>query len=170
MEARFGNIKNLGPSTRRRRNSYGTNSDSGRVNDFNKSPSFVSREWSNCKKTVWTAGSKYNIIVSSLIGFVATFIMLLIFRPIFIMRKKEEDQVQSSTVEVEYMTHPQLIHNNHQPQQTVLTDSEYSISLGAVFLWSASAAGAIALLTYFTCRQSSSPPLPSPSSSYSTTT
>lgn len=138
MEARFGTIRHAPPPPPRSRGS--SKDRDGRSRDPQES--FFKREWRQCRATVWKAGSKYNIILSSLLGFVATFAVLLIFRPIFVMTKTEGAK---APIEYEYMTDPQL----PPPSDT----SDYTISFGALFLWSGLAAGAVALLTHFTCRK-----------------
>lgn len=110
--------------------------------------SFVAREWSQCKKSVMVAGSKYNILISSMAGFVLTFVMLLIFRPVFIMRRISPDADENME---EYAMHP---HHKPTTQSSTYTSSEYQISWGSVVIWSVVAGAAVAILTYFTCRKS----------------
>ena len=105
--------------------------------------SFWKREWNLCRTTVWSAGSKYNILVSSLIGFVACAAILLLFQPVFVMKKRELEE----PAQTEYLDHV-----------NASSISSYTISVGALFLWSSAAAAAICLLTYFTNRASKSKP------------
>lgn len=125
--------------------------------------SFVAREWSRCKKSVMVAGSKYNILISSMAGFVLTFVMLLIFRPIFIMRRMSPDADESAE---EYVMSP---HHKPAARSSTYTSSEYQISWGSVVIWSVVAGAAVAILTYFTCRKSPNvgPNAPLPMPSYS---
>ena len=109
MEARFGNL----PTRPRSRES----SESQRSQRDPKE-SFFKREWRKCRKTVWQAGSMYNIIVTALMSFVITLVILLVFRPIFIMSKNES---LVSQMEYEYLTDPQV----PPPADT----SEYTISV-----------------------------------------
>jgi hypothetical protein len=141
MEARFGTIQHAPPPPPRSR---GSSKDRGGGVRDSQEP-FFKREWRQCRATVWKSGSKYNIILSSILGFAATFIVLLIFRPIFVMSKAGATPAQ---IEYEYMTDPQL----PPPPDT----SDYTVSFGALFMWSGLAAGVTALLTYFTCRKSNS--------------
>lgn len=84
-------------------------------------------------------------------SFVITLTILLVFRPIFIMTKPD---TPSSQVEYEYLTDPQF----PPPSE----NCDYTISVGALFLWSGLAAGATGLLTYFTNRKPSKYPSTSP--------
>jgi hypothetical protein len=131
MEARFGTLRrNTGRSA------------SPTLRPTLEKESFFKREWQQCRTTVWQAGTKYNIIVTSLFSFIATVIILVSFQPMFIMTKHE---VTSDPVDYEYLTAPPM---PPPPEQ-----ARYNISVGSVLMWGAMAAGATALVTYFTCRK-----------------
>jgi len=139
MEARFGKARSL--------NSSHESSPSARSKSthapHSTSSNFFQRQWQLCRDTARTPGSKYNVIVSSILGFIASFVILVIFRPLFIMRKIEPEL----STESEYLTGP--------PHAMSMSPNEpvYVLSFSAIALWSAVAACAIALLTYFTNRK-----------------
>lgn len=135
MEARFGTL------------SQRTGRASSPSLDSTKKGSFFTREWQQCRATVWKAGTKYNIIVAALLTLIVTGIILFAFQPIFVMNKQE---ATAEPVEYEYLTDPQL----PPPPDT----STYTVSVGSVLMWSAVAAGTTALLTYFTCRKKTPAP------------
>lgn len=155
MEARFGTVNRSRSRTQssspsensgnlRGGGERGGRRRSGRSSSSSKQGNVFQREWQLCRQTVWTAGSKYNILVSSFLGFVISLIILVAFRPIFVMTKVADSPIAES----ESLVHPPL-------QDIRETVCEYKLSMGSILLWSALAGGSVAILTYFTCRKPS---------------
>lgn len=144
MEARFGKMPSFDESDRSVHSARSSEREAG---SGSSTRSFFARELRALRKTVWTAGSKYNILVSSLLGFLATLTLLLVFRPFFVMRALE---TPAATDESEYVNPPHFA----PAEPAVCADPV--VSIGSVLLWSAVVAAAIALLTYFTCKKSES--------------
>lgn len=99
-----------------------------------KRPGFFQKEWYQLKKTWTTTGSRYNLIVPVVLGFVGCAVILFTIQPFFV--KSQEQVPQDIRPNIEYGAHP-------------VQESE-SIAIGSVLMWSGIGAVAVGLLTFFT--------------------